>query len=61
MPKYFYQGDRVTACWQECPTGKRGYRSKKHATEAHARASYRLRAYLCPECSNWHVTNESKR
>jgi hypothetical protein len=60
MARYFYQGDRETACWQEYPTGKRSYRSRKHAMEAHRKASYRLRAYLCHECSGWHTTHEER-
>ena len=39
---------------------KRGYKSERSAMEAHKHAGYRLRAYLCPHCGNWHTTNAEK-
>lgn len=43
-----------------CPTKKRSYGSPEAARAAMATASNRVRAYLCPECSTWHVTDAEK-
>jgi hypothetical protein len=39
---------------------KRGYKSEHAAMEAHKFAGYRLRAYLCPTCHDWHTANADK-
>jgi hypothetical protein len=39
---------------------KRGYGSEHAAMEAHHHAGYRIRAYLCPNCTRWHVANMDK-
>jgi hypothetical protein len=39
---------------------KRGYKSERGAMEAHKFAGYRVRAYFCPDCGNWHTTNAEK-
>lgn len=44
-----------------CSTKKRSYGSPEAARRAMATASNRVRAYLCPECSTWHITDEEKR
>jgi hypothetical protein len=40
---------------------KRGFESERQAKIAHRKAAYRIRAYRCPECALWHVTNSEKR
>lgn len=40
---------------------KRGYRSEREAKQAHRMVSWRFRAYRCPDCNLWHVTNQEKR
>lgn len=40
---------------------KRRYDSERRAVAAHARAGFRVRAYLCPRCHGWHVTASQKR
>lgn len=39
-----------------CPSGKRGYASKRQAKLATRNVRNRIRAYLCPDCHAWHVT-----
>ncbi len=41
------------------PCSKRGYSSERRAREAHRKASWRFRAYLC-DCGKYHVTNAEK-
>lgn len=40
---------------------KRSYPSAKVAKRRNRRASFRVRAYRCPSCGWWHVTNQDKR
>ena len=42
-------------------TGKRQFASADQAKRATRHVSNRLRAYLCPECHRWHVTNAEDR
>lgn len=44
----------------KCKSGKRGYQSKVAARRAHSTSSARLRIYRCPDCHEWHVTNDEK-
>ena len=43
------------------PCGKKRFESERQAKQAHANASYRIRAYRCEDCHGWHVTNSEKR
>lgn len=38
-------------------TGKRQFASADQAKRASRHVRNRLRAYLCPDCHRWHVTN----
>lgn len=40
---------------------KRKFTSEGQARRAHRQASYRIRAYYCPDCRAYHVTNNEKR
>lgn len=42
-------------------TGKRSYKSVTHARAANRQASFRMRAYICEDCGNYHICNEEKR
>jgi hypothetical protein len=49
-----------------CPCGKITFtsrnRAKLHARRfRHKRAGVKLRAYLCPRCSMWHLTSKPRR
>lgn len=40
---------------------KRAYDSERAARVAHRGAGWRVRTYLCPACSHWHVANQDKQ
>lgn len=42
-------------------TGKRGYKSRQAAKDAHRTASFRIKLYKCEGCGLWHATNLEKR
>lgn len=43
------------------PCIKKRFESERQAKQAHANASYRIRAYRCEDCHGWHVTASEKR
>ena len=42
-------------------TGKRMFKSQKHAREAMLGASFRIKTYRCEYCKTIHVSNNEKR
>jgi hypothetical protein len=39
---------------------KRGYGSVEAVRKAHRKASWRVRAYVCEDCGQYHATNHEK-
>ena len=48
---------QTNAQWVECNCGKRAYDSRYAARRALARASNKVRLYVCPFSGKWHVTS----
>lgn len=43
-----------------CPTGKVRFSSARAARVAHGKAGYRIRAYPCEQCHDYHVCASEK-